>query len=97
MWGNWIKKVNPASHMATVAFANIIPGALFYLNLPTLLLAERENDVVQLSRTHIAMVLWGTIALVSLIGTGVAIWVANRQISKAAASHDSRSGPGVTA
>jgi hypothetical protein len=86
MWGNWIKRVNPASHMATVAFANIIPGALFYLNLPTLLLAKRENDAVQLARTHIAMVLWGTIALASLICTGIAIWIANRQISRAAAS-----------
>jgi hypothetical protein len=97
MWGNWIKKVNPASHVATFALANIIPGALFYLNLPTLLLAKKANDAVQLTRSHIALVLWGTIALVSLAGTGIAIFLANRQIGKAAAPHNSRGGPGVTA
>jgi hypothetical protein len=82
MWGNWIKRVKPASRIPTIAYATIVPGALFYLNLPSLLLAKRQNDLVEVGRLHIAMVLWGTVALAALIGTGIAIFVAYRQIGR---------------
>ena len=83
MWGNWVRRMNPATRVGTLAFANIVPGALFYINLPSLLLAKRENDVTEIARLHIAMVLWGTIAVVSLILTGVSIFVAQRRITRA--------------
>lgn len=81
MWGHWIKKINPATRVNTLAFANIVPGALFYINLPSLLLATRANDATEVARLHIAMVLWGTIALVSLISTGVTIYIAQRRLA----------------
>ena len=81
MWGNWIKKVNPASRINTVAVVNIIPGALFYLNLPSLLLATREKDMPEIARLHVSIVLWGTIALVSLIATGISIFIGQRRFS----------------
>ncbi len=83
MWGNWIKSVNPATRVNTLAFANIVPGALFYINLPSLLLATRENDLTEIARLHIAMALWGTIALLSLIATGISIFIAQRRIPSA--------------
>lgn len=81
MWGNWIKKVNPASRINTFAIVNIIPGALFYLNLPSLLLATREKDMPEIARLHVSIALWGTIALVSLIATGVSIFIGQRRFS----------------
>ena len=80
MWGNWIKKVNPASRVLTLAYANIVPGALLYVNLPSLLLAMRENDATEIARLHIGIALWGAIAIVSLASTGIAIYIAQRQI-----------------
>jgi len=82
MWGNWIKRMNPPSRVNTLAYANIIPGALFYINLPSLLLAMRENDASEIARLHIAMVLWGTIAVATLIATGIAIFLAQREIQR---------------
>jgi hypothetical protein len=81
MWGHWIKKADPESHVPSISYANVVPGALFYLNLPRLLLAKRENDAVELARSHIGVALWGIIALVTLIGTAIAIFIASRRIA----------------
>lgn len=78
MWGHWVKRMKPATRVNTLTYVNIIPGALFYINLPSLLLAKRANDVTEIARLHIGMVLWGTIAIISLIGTGIAIFRAQR-------------------
>ena len=80
MWGNWIKKMRPASRVSTLAYANIVPGALLYLNLPSLLLAMRENDTTAIARLHIGIALWGAIAVASLVATGIAIFITRRQI-----------------
>jgi hypothetical protein len=82
MWGNWIKTVNPVSRILVCAQANIVPGVLFYINLPSLLLAIRQKDVTEIGRLHIALVLWGTIASVSLMSTYIAIFLAQRRIKK---------------
>ena len=80
MWGNYIKKRKPQSHVGTLAYANIIPGALLYLNLPSLLLATRQNDTTEMGRLHISIALWGIIAAVCLLATGISIFVAQRHI-----------------
>ena len=79
MWGNWLKRVNPDSRVATLAYANVVPGALLYINLPSLLLATREGDSVEIARLHIAIALWGTIGLLSLLATGIVIFIAQRR------------------
>jgi len=78
MWGHWIKRVDPSSRVNTLTYVNVIPGALFYINLPSLLLAKRANDVTEIARLHIGMVLWGTVAIISLIATGISIFRAQR-------------------
>ena len=83
MWGNWIKQKDPASRTSTLAFANIVPGALLYINFPSLLLAMRENDAKEVQRLHIAIILWGTIAVISLIATGITIFLTQRRIATA--------------
>ena len=80
MWGHWIKKVDPASRIFTYTQANIVPGALLYINLPSLLLAVRVNDLTEVGRLRIGITLWGTIALISLVATGTAIVLAYRRI-----------------
>lgn len=80
MWGNWIKKVRPASHLNTIAYVNIVPGALLYLNLPSLLLAARENAAAEVARLQISIALWGTLACISLIITWIAIFIVQRQV-----------------
>ena len=44
MWGAYIKKVKPESKTSTLAYANIIPAALLYLNASGLVLALRHED-----------------------------------------------------
>jgi hypothetical protein len=82
MWGNWIRRANPTSRTATLTQVNIVPGALLYINLPSLLLAARQKDAVEVGRLHIAIVLWGTIASISLISTYITIFRAYRQIRR---------------
>lgn len=80
MWANWIRRKDPATKVAGLAWANIVPGALFYINLPSLLVATRQNDAAAVARTDIALVLWGSIALVMLLVTGVSIFVSARRL-----------------
>lgn len=80
MWGNWIKKVEPSSRVFAYTQANFVPGGLLYINLPSLLLAMRLNDLTEVARLKIAVTLWGSIASVALIATGTAIILAYRRI-----------------
>ena len=84
MWGAYIKKVKPESKTSTLAYANIIPAALLYLNVSGLVLALRQNDEIQIARMHIGIGLWATIAGVCLLATFVAIFVTQRDIKVAA-------------
>lgn len=80
MWGNWIKKLKPGSYVSTLVFVNIVPGALLFINLPSLALAMREKDTVEIARLHIGIALWGAIAVASLIATWTAIFITQRQL-----------------
>ncbi|HEY3738933.1 MAG TPA: hypothetical protein VGL53_03770 [Bryobacteraceae bacterium] len=80
MWGNWIKKVEPSSRVLLYTQANFVPGGLLYINLPSLLLAIRINDLTEVARLKIGVTLWGTIASVALIATGISIVLAYRRI-----------------
>ena len=80
MWGNYFKKVKPENRISALAYANIVPGALLYLNLPSLLLATRENDTTEIARLHIGIALWGTVAAVCLLVTGITIFITQRQL-----------------
>ena len=80
MWGSYIKKVRPDSFVGALAYVNIVPAALLSLNISGLVLAVRQNDETQIARMQISLALWGMIALVCLIATGIAIFLAQRQI-----------------
>ena len=80
MWGHYIKKLRPRSRISTLAYANIVPGALLYINLPSLLLATRQNDAGEVARLHVSIALWGIISAVCLAATWIAIVVTHRKI-----------------
>lgn len=80
MWGAYIKKVKPESKTSTLAYANIIPASLLYLNASGLVLALRQNDQTQIARMHIGIALWAGIAGICLLATFVAIFVTQRQV-----------------
>jgi hypothetical protein len=82
MQAMWVHKVNPASKVSMLAWISVVPAALFYINLPSLLMATRANDQTEIARLHVAMVLWGTIAALFLIATLAWLAQALRRLKK---------------
>jgi uncharacterized protein with PQ loop repeat len=76
----WVQKRKPASKISAFAWVSVVPAALFYINLPSLLLAARAKDQTEIARLQIGMVLWGTIAMVCLVASLVWIGLEKRRL-----------------
>ena len=77
----YVRKLNPSSRIANFAWVAVVPGALFYINLPSVLLALREKDHAEMARLEISMVLWGTIGAALLVTSLVWIAIAKRRLA----------------